>query len=279
MEPQLPTRREIDRLPPGPIAVVLAEDGCELDSTLARCRTLGFAAILLLRDPVCAQPAQERLVQVDALVRDRAHAATLLTRLHRPLAGRWIMPIFNAEYLFYPYCETRSVRDLVSFMEEERRRSVFGITVDLYAEDLEAAPDGVSRDAAGFDALGYFAFDQNDPPLPVRSRLYGGVRWRFSHLIPQHGQLLNRPALYIAEAGLAIDAALALSDPDLNAPSCPWHRNPTAAILSFRVARAVSMGPSSADGLDGFVWEGTRRCAWQSSQLVDLGFMEQGQWF
>lgn len=275
----LASRRLFDRLPPGPVAVVFAEDGCELASTLDRCWALGFAATILFRPESIAQADRGALVQIDRLVRSRADAAALLSGLHRRLAGRWLAPLFNSEYLFYPYCETRSIKDFTGFMEEERRSSVFGVTIDLYAEDLGLAPDGVLLEAAGFDALGYYGFSHEDAAGFRQADLHGGLRWRFAERIPSGAQHLDRPALYMARSDLVLDARFRFSQPSMNALSCPWHRNPTAAILSFRTVRALLGNPASARGVEGFVWEGTQRCAWRSEQLMQLGFMEPGQWF
>lgn len=261
------------------MAIVFGEDGCELASTMERCAAIGFAAAILFRPAIVAQPDSPGLLQVDHLVKSRADAARLLNKLHRPLSGRWIAPIFNSEYLFFPYCETRSVRDFTGFMEEERRLSVHGVTIDLYAENIGEAPDGVSRIAAGFDALGYYGYSHEDGEGFPQAELYGGLRWRFAERIPAKGQRIDRPALYVAQPDLTVDAEFRFSEAGMNALSCPWHRNPTAAILSFRTVRALLRNPTSARAIEGFVWEGTQSCTWRSDQLMQLGFMEPGQWF
>lgn len=279
MEIPLPDRNVVEALPPGPVAVILAEDGAGLSASVAHCAALGFPARLVFRPPALALPEAADLVQIDAPPMGRTPAAALLTRLNPMLAGRWLHPAFNAEHLVFPWCETRTIRDLVAFMEEERRESVHGMTIDLYAEDLEAAPDGISHDRAGFDAIGYFGFSRTDEAGYPHAELRGGLRWRFESLIHPAQRRLDRPALYRARAGLEMTPALRLSDETMNALSCPWHRNVTAAILSFRAAKALLRNPISAAEVEGFVWEGTQRCDWSSDQLLRLGFIEAGQWF
>lgn len=269
---------DLSRLPPGPVAVVLAEDGAEIASTVAHCRALGFAAVLLMRPAALALPPAAWLVQADGLCAGRAAAARLVTALQRPLAGRWMHVAFNAEYLFFPWCETRSVGDLCAFMEEERRASVHGMVIDLYPASLDAAPLGVDRDNACLDALGYYAFSREDEAGFPHAEIHGGLRWRFAEHLPA-GTRLDRPALHVARPGLAMDADLHLSEPELNAVSCPWHNNVTAAIASFRAAKALARNPASAAAIDGFAWEGTRRFTWTARELLDHGFMEAGQWF
>lgn len=269
---------DLSGLPPGPAAVILAEDGAEIASTVNHARGLGFAAVLLLRPPSLALPEAPWLRQADGLCRGKAAAARIVTALHRPLAGRWLHVAFNAEYLYFPWCGTRSVADLTAFMDEERRAAVHGMTVDLYPEALDEAPDGVDRDRACLDALGYFAFTRTDDAEYPQAEIMGGLHWRFAeHVAP--GARLDRPALHVARPDLAMTPDLHLSDPALNAVSCPWHNNVTAAIASFRMARALVRNPASAAAIDGFLWEGTRRFDWTDRQLLEHGFMEAGQWF
>jgi hypothetical protein len=269
---------DLSQLPPGPVALILAEDAAEVASTVAHARNLGFAAVLLLRPPAVSLTEEPWLRQADGLCTTRDTAGRLVTALHRPLAGRWLHVAFNAEYLFFPWCETRSVADLVTFMDEERRAAIHGMVVDLYPESLESAPEGVDRDRACLDSLGYFAFSHRDTDEFPQAEIMGGLHWRFAEHLEQ-GARLDRPALHVARPGLAMGPDMRLSDPALNAVSCPWHNNVTAAIASFRLAKALVRNPGSAAAIDGFVWEGTRRFDWTGRQLLDHGFMEAGQWF
>ncbi|MEK9735609.1 MAG: hypothetical protein VW297_14575, partial [Paracoccaceae bacterium] len=64
-----------------------------------------------------------------------------------------------------------------------------------------------------------------------------------------------------------------------NTYSCPWHHNLTAAIVSFRTAKALRYNPGSKHDIEAFHWHNSIPFAWTSKQLLDLGLIESGQWF
>lgn len=53
----------------------------------------------------------------------------------------------------------------------------------------------------------------------------------------------------------------------------------SAAICSFRVAKALRSNPGSRHDVDNFRWHKSTRFYWSSRQLMELGLMEPGQWF
>ncbi|MCB1328747.1 MAG: hypothetical protein KDK28_04485, partial [Maritimibacter sp.] len=59
----------------------------------------------------------------------------------------------------------------------------------------------------------------------------------------------------------------------------PWHHNLTAAIVSFRTAKALKTNPGSTYDIKTFRWRNSVPLEWSSQQLLDLGLMEPGQWF
>jgi hypothetical protein len=67
--------------------------------------------------------------------------------------------------------------------------------------------------------------------------------------------------------------------PEHTTCACPWHNSPTAALCSFRAAEALKRNPASPRATDTFLWRCSTPFAWHSRQLLDLGFMEPGQWF
>ena len=79
--------------------------------------------------------------------------------------------------------------------------------------------------------------------------------------------------------GLALRPDHTFSDEEYNTYSCPWHHNLTAAIASFRVAKALVRNPGSRDVIASFAWRGSHPFRWNSQQLMELGLMEPGQWF
>ncbi|NBO21474.1 MAG: hypothetical protein EBU97_06040, partial [Rhodobacteraceae bacterium] len=69
------------------------------------------------------------------------------------------------------------------------------------------------------------------------------------------------------------------SDEEYNTYACPWHNNLTAAVCSFRTAKALRTNPGSRHAVTDFLWHNSVRFSWSSQQLMDLGLMEPGQWF
>ena len=45
-----------------------------------------------------------------------------INRIVKAAPSVWMYYCYNAEYLFYPFCETRSVGELLAFHTEERRK-------------------------------------------------------------------------------------------------------------------------------------------------------------
>lgn len=269
----------------GPVAIVIAEDAVEIEATLAHLARLGFAEILLLL-PQGIDPAPEPGPARIHLVRFDPFAEGMPGRAVNPVIaavpGRWIHYCYNGEFLFFPFCETRSITEMLSFHTEERRAAMLCFVVDLYAGDLDAAADGVSRAEAHFDRIGYFALGRHGPDggrLERQFDFYGGLRWRFEEHVPPERRRIDRVALFRAGRGLQLHDDHTLSEAELNTVSCAWHHNLTAAICSFRTAKALRTNPGSAFEITGFRWGGSERFGWTSSQLMEHGLMEPGQWF
>jgi len=272
----------------GPIAMIFAEDETEIDSTLRHHLDLGFKSILLLAPdafPVAPDVASEPTVyriRFDAPGGDDPVAAVNAVATAAP--GLWMYYCFNAEYLFYPFCETRSVGELLAFHSEERRDAMLTYVIDLYAPDLSRHPDAVSREHAHIDRSGYYALGRADPENHNRPRerqldFFGGLRWRFEEHIPASRRRIDRIALFRAQRGVTLRADHTFSDEEYNTYACPWHNNLTAAIASFRTAKALKRNPGSTFDIPTFTWHNSVPFEWHSRQLLDLGLMETGQWF
>ena len=271
----------------GPVAVILVEDLVEVDSTIRHHLKLGFRTVL-----VCA-PAGLRLAEDLAPLIHRipwvAHRPEAFLDVLNPLiaaapTGTWLYYAFNAEYLFFPFCETRSVREMLAFHTEERRFGMLSYVIDLYAADLGKNPDGVNLDEAMLDRTGYYALGRPDPANPGHPHerqlnFFGGLRWRFDEHIPPTRRKIDRIALFRTAPGLVLRPDHTLSDEELNTYACPWHHNLTAAIASFRVAKALKRNPGSTYDIPTFRWHNSVPFEWSSRQLLDLGLMEPGQWF
>ena len=271
---------------PGPVAVLLCEDAVEIDSTLAHLVRLGFKTVVAMADPSLPvplpDPAPKAMLRV-AWRNDRpGTVAEAVNTVADRCPGAWVHYCFNAEYLFFPFCETRRVGEMLAFHTEERRDAMLSFVVDLYAADL-GATGPVDRDSAHLDASGYYAMGRIDPASghPVERQLdfYGGLRWRFEEHVPPTRRRIDRISLFRAVPGVRMRDDFTFSEPEYNTYACPWHNNLTAAICSFRAAKALAGNAGSRDHIDGFVWNRSEKFRWNSEQLMDLGLMEPGQWF
>ena len=272
----------------GPIAIVLIEDGVEVASTLEHHIRAGFRRILALSaDPLPASmlpddPKEKVVNLIHDCRRPRAHVDPVNAIIKAAPADTWVYYGYNAEYLFYPFAETRSVGELLAFHAEERRRAMLTYVIDLYAPDLSRFPNAVSVDEAMFDRTGYYALgrmDRNGRPKDRQLDFYGGLRWRFEEHLPLDRRRIDRIALFRTQPGLELLADHRFNVEEYNTHSCPWHHNLTAAVASFRVAKALARNPSSRDHITGFAWNNSLRFRWTSNQLLELGLMEPGQWF
>lgn len=271
----------------GPVALILAEDGVEVTSTLTHHRNAGFAQVLLLAHPTLAlDPAAEAQVhRIDHDVHAEGAMVAAVNRLNAAVApGTWLYYCFNGEFLFHPFCETRNVRELCAFQGEERRDAFLSYVIDLYADDLARFPDAVSRETAMLDRSGYYSLAREDAanghkPRDRQLDFFGGLRWRFEEHVPWERRKIDRIALFRAKPGLTLRPDFTFDDPEYNTYACPWHNNITTAVMSFRTAKALRTNPGSRDAIRSFRWHGSAPFNWHSQQLMDLGLMEPGQWF
>jgi len=265
-----------------PIAVILAEDEIELEGTVRHHAALGFGTILVVGTVTkTAFHDLEGVHTFHADLNQLEDSVAILNEVIKAAPNLWLYYCFNAEYLFYPYSETRSIKDAIAFMEEERRASVFTYTIDLYPENLSDHRAGVDLDTAHLDQNGYYGMDRFDGPDKIdrQPEIFGGLRWRFEEHIPWGKRRIDRIALFKTAPKLAVGDDLRLSDPEMNTISCEWHNNLTMAIMSFRVAKTLMHNPGSAEAIDTFSWGGSSKFEWNATQLMEFGFMEPGQWF
>lgn len=264
----------------------MAEDQVEIASTLRHHLGLGFETVLLLAPAEIAVPAEVE-AQIHRIDHDVFAAAALTRAVNRlvPAAeGQWLHYAYNAEYLFFPFCETRNIRELVAFHAEERREAMLTPVVDLYAPDLGLHPGGVSLDTAHLDRTGYSAEPRKDParnwaPKDRQRDLFGGLRWRFEEHVPWERRRIDRISLFRARRGVQLQPDFTFDDDEWNTTACAWHANLTAAVCSFRAAKALRANPGSRAAIRTFRWQNSVPFAWHSQQLMDLGLIEPGQWF
>lgn len=272
-------------LPRGPIAIILIEDKAAVEHTVTHHLQAGFRHLLALSPEPLALPAGTE-GQVTNLIwntrRAGAHQDAVNAVIEAVPAGTWLYYCFNAEFLFFPFMETRSVGEMLAFHAEERRDAMLTYVIDLYAPDLAACPDAVDLETPLFDRTGYYALGRTGPDGRALERqldFHGGLRWRFEELVPANRRRIDRIGLFRARPGLRVSADHRFNIAEYNTYSCPWHHNLTAAIGSFRVAKALASNPGSRDRIEGFTWRSSHRFDWSSRQLMDLGLMEPGQWF
>ncbi|GAB4382523.1 glycosyltransferase family 2 protein [Albidovulum sp.] len=269
----------------GPVALIFVEDPVEIASTLDHHHRLGFAAVIAFAPDGIARQAGERpthWVRHDTHARGAVTAAVNAVIAAAPPAT-WLYYCYNAEYLFYPFAESRSVRELLAFHAEERRDAMLTYVIDLYAPDLGRWPNAVCLEEAMLDRSGYYALGRNDPatgqPKERQLDFFGGLRWRFEEHIPKERRKIDRIALFRPQRGLRLREDHTFTIEEYNTYACPWHHNLTAAIASFRTAKALRTNPGSRHDIHGFTWHNSVRFEWHSQQLMDLGLMEPGQWF
>ncbi|CTQ49978.1 hypothetical protein [Jannaschia donghaensis] len=267
-----------------PVLMILCEDACEIESTIRHHIDAGFLQIVLAVPPGIKIPAE---------LPDGAHRLSLdqrpdnlaVTCVNALIDGRpdgaWMGYLYNSEYLFHPFAETRRIGEALRFCTEERRDAILTFVVDLYAGDLSNGSNAVDRDAAWMDEAGYFALARwaDDGPMDRQLDFFGGLRWRFEEHIPWERRRIDRVSLFRARKGLRLLADHRLSDEEMNTFACPWHHSMTAAVASFRAAKALATNPGSRAAIRGFRWDGSIPFEWRSQQLMDLGLMEPGQWF
>ncbi len=269
----------------GPVAVILVEDEAEVASTLRHHLDLGFGVVLAVMPDAFDLPADvsEKVVRVHHPVTRPDQAQDALNRIIAAAPGVWMYYCFNGEYLFYPFCETRSVGELLAFHTEERRDAMLAYVVDLYADDLSETPNAVSLERAHLDRTGYYALARPDPvtghPKERQLDFFGGLRWRYEEHIPEASRKIDRISLFWTKPGLQLRDDHTFNDEEYNTYACPWHNNLTAAICSFRTAKALKANPGSSFDIPTFKWHNTATFEWHSRQLLDLGLMEPGQWF
>lgn len=278
----------IHLIPKGPIALILIEDDAVITQTLAHHLRAGFKLVLAvsskpLADRLIPKGGAERIINVQYDCRgSNSHVQAVNATIDAVPPGTWLYYCFNAEFLYYPFSEHRTVGEMLAFHAEERRHAMLTYVIDLYASDLARFPDAISIEHAMFDRAGYFALNRTDRDGTHKERqlnFYGGLRWRFEEHIPNDYRNISRIALFRTQSGLRLLPDHHFNMDEYNTYSCPWHHNLTAAVASFRVAKALVKNPGSRRAINDFRWRNSHSFDWSSQQLMDLGLMEPGQWF
>lgn len=269
----------------GPLAIILVEDEIAVAETLVHHQKLGFRHILALSPEPIALPAESagKVTNLHWQTRRPAAHVDAVNAVNQAVpAGTWIYYCFNAEFLFFPFSEYRSIGDMLAFHTEERRSAMLSYVIDLYTADLKKHSNAVSFDDAMFDYTGYYALARLDEQGNSKERqlnFFGGLRWRFEEHLAAERRRIDRISIFRSNKEARISADHRFNIEEYNTYACPWHNNLTAVIASFRVAKALMFNPGSRDDVSTFVWRNSHRFEWRSQQLMDAGLMEPGQWF
>lgn len=264
-------------LPPagrGPLGVVLCETAFMAAQTIERLKTTGFTEIIAIGASTMSLPEAEQLHRVEIPISNVADRTRHLNRLLAWARGRWTLLVFNGEFLFYPFCESRKIADFADFLGSERRNAAASYSIDLYSDALGDPNAVFDPREAYFDTEGWYGFERDGKQAEV----FGGVGWRFEEYLPSAFQRINRPAFFLADPEAPIRDDLWFEDDLRNAISCPWHNNPTIALMSVRRALSLKTHPNFQNSFGSLIWPGSERFQWRSDQLISYGMMEAGQW-
>ncbi|MDE4175364.1 hypothetical protein PXK01_14470 [Phaeobacter sp. PT47_59] len=270
----------------GPVALIFVEDDVEVAATLRHHLQSGFKSVVALMPDGFDLPA-DVTARIERVSFDCGRSEEVFAAVNQVIRaaspGCWLYYCYNAEFLFFPFCETRTVAEMLAFHTEEKRSAMLTYVIDLYAGDLEAQPDAVSLSDAYLDKSGYYAqaryIGTNSTPEERQLDFFGGVRWRHEEHIPWTSRKIDRISLFRARADLELLPNHTFNIAEYNTYACPWHHNLTAAICSFRTAKALKRNPGSSFDIQTFRWRNSVPFEWHSRQLLDLGLMEPGQWF
>lgn len=270
----------------GPLALIFAEDDVELDTTLRHHKDIGFTQVLAFMPKSFALAADvtDMVIRIDMELATGAQMIDTVNEVAAACPDLWLYYCFNAEYLLFPFCETRNIGEMLCFHAEERRSAMLTYVVDLYAENLHKNRNAVAIEGAMMDKAGYYALSRPDPenhnhPKERQLDFYGGLRWRFEEHIPKAKRKIDRISIFRATPGVQLREDFTFSDEEMNTYSCAWHSNLTASVCSFRAAKALKTNAGSTYDIKSFKWHNSVPFEWHSRQLMDLGLMEPGQWF
>jgi len=268
----------------GPIALIFAEDQIELDATIRHHIEAGFLHTIVFAMPEfkIADDVADDIIRVSYAMLAPGALETAVNGVMQATGDLWIYYCYNSEFLFHPFCEHRTIGEMIAFNVEERRDTVLTYVIDLYADDLDTDLNAVNIETAHLDKTGYYALARKDRwnnDLDRQMDFFGGLRWRFEEHIPAPRRKIDRVSLFRNKPGLVFGHDHTFNDPEYNTYACPWHHNLTAAVCSFRTAKALKRNPGSTYDISTFKWHNSIPFEWHSQQLLDLGLMEPGQWF
>lgn len=276
---------------------------------LAYYRALGVAFFVFLDWSTSADLAQRLAETADCAVwrskaglekRETLHELNFLR--HRYATGKWCLSIEPFDILVFPHSETRHIRDLIDFVENEQRSLVHAIVVDAYA-GCAARAIVPSETISPHEALPYvdrLGYQTGAPTEHHLMPVIGGVQRRTIYGdAPEQAPALNRiPLVRITPERYYVSSTAVMNLPELNAAHSDWHSTPTACLLRYALlcresslSLAADMEEAQSNAGLGSLLQGSiamtdmnlvtsASAGWRSSQdLVDCGLINNGQWF
>ena len=266
----------------GPIALLFVEDTVCINETIEHHTKIGFQTILVFGSNAMKPDTKiENCIWVDTALNSNHSVIEIINKLIHTLPNRWIYYSFNAEFLYFPFCETRKISDFTGFLDEEKRVAAFSTTVDLYTNTIKRDPSDFEPDSAMLDSLGYYAQTRNDAfgPKPRQIDVFGGLRWRFEEYIPWDRRRINTVRLFKTSTDLKLGDDFIFNRPEYETFQSEWHNSPSIAVCSFRAAKFLLDNPGSRETVQKFDWPNSVKYQASAEQLLEMGLMEPGQWF
>lgn len=213
----------------------------------------------------------------------RAHWVNELLRRYG--TDHWCVVVDPDEFLVYPNMETRSLRSLTSFLDEERRRCMHALTIQTYEkpEDEQNVAAGAAHQHLYFDGEGYCQI----PGPASRTIILGGPRMRLDFKDnPSASPSLNRIPLIKWKWHYHFDKGTHRARPFvLNRAHTPGHVSTTGALLRIDYTKAIPEN-ETLDTTEkhyrkhsGFYTPGISVRYENPDQLNGLGIMSAGSWF
>jgi len=104
----------------------------------------------------------------------------------------------------FPFCETRTMGEMLAFYTEEQRDAMLTYVIDLYTDYLTTRPTAVSLDRGHLHKSGHYALARKDPanhnqPKERQLDFFGGLRWRYEEHISKASRKVDRIALFMGK--------------------------------------------------------------------------------
>lgn len=193
---------------------------------------------------------------------------------------KWTLLLNTGEYLLYPHFDSRTIPDLCQFLSDEHRRALFSIVLDAYPFDSSTAPMAYGVAGWHIDRYGYeFRYTgAHDTDI-----WHGGFTYRFRDKFINLGRKhITRIALQkIGRKSMPSRDLVFALPPKVSTASSANHLSPTGCILSAGFfehwkARSIEMGQEP--DFEKLITAPSMPIQWRSSDLIECGFMNEGQW-